>query len=102
MSNSTLTEADIPGSSLAGRDPSSLKVDELKFWLKCRADPAKGLKTKAQLVKRVEEYVRTGKDQNLVDPDINKLYTRRKELLWLPRAKYSLDQTSKTCSLCRL
>lgn len=52
MSNSTLTEADIEGSSLAGRDPSNLKVDELKFWLKCRGDPAKGLKTKAQLVKR--------------------------------------------------
>ena len=48
----TLIEADIPGSSLGGRDPSNLKVDELKFWLKCRGDPAKGLKTKAQLVKR--------------------------------------------------
>ena len=47
-----LTEDDIPGTSLAGRNPSSLKNEELKFWLRCRGDSLKGLKTKAQLVKR--------------------------------------------------
>ena len=47
-----LTEDDIPGASLAGRNPSSLKNEELKFWLLCRGDSLKGLKTKAQLVKR--------------------------------------------------
>ena len=47
-----LTEDDIPGASLAGRNPSSLKNEELKFWLQCRGDSLKGLKTKAQLVKR--------------------------------------------------
>ena len=47
-----LTEDDIPGASLAGRNPSSLKNEELKFWLRCRGDSLKGLKTKAQLVKR--------------------------------------------------
>ena len=47
-----LSESDIPGSSLNGRNPSELKNDELRFWLKCRDDPAKGLHTKAQLVKR--------------------------------------------------
>ena len=46
------TEDDIPGASLAGRNPSSLKNEELKFWLRCRGDSLKGLKTKAQLVKR--------------------------------------------------
>ena len=47
-----LTEEDIPGASLHGRKPSELKNDELKFWLQCRGDRAKGLKTKAELVKR--------------------------------------------------
>ena len=50
--DSLLTEADIPGASLCGRKPSELKNEELKFWLRCRDDPAKGLKTKAELVKR--------------------------------------------------
>lgn len=47
-----LTEDDIPGSSLNGRDPNRLKNSELKFWLKCRGDSCKGLSTKAQLCKR--------------------------------------------------
>ena len=38
-----LTEDDIPGASLAGRNPSSLKNEELKFWLRCRGDSLKGL-----------------------------------------------------------
>lgn len=47
-----LCETDIPGSSLNGRNPSELKDDESRFWLKCCHDSAKGLRTKAQLVKR--------------------------------------------------
>ena len=47
-----LTEGDIPGASLAGRNPSSLKNEELRFWLRCPEDSLKGLKTKALLVKR--------------------------------------------------
>jgi len=47
-----LTEDDVPGASLSGRKPSELKNEELKFWLRCRGDPGKGLKTKAELVKR--------------------------------------------------
>lgn len=47
-----LTENDIPGSSLSGRNPESLKNPELRFWLKCRGDSCKSLTTKAQLVKR--------------------------------------------------
>ena len=46
-----LCEDDIPGSSLAGRNPAELNIDELRFWLKCRNDPAKGVWTKVQLVK---------------------------------------------------
>ena len=36
-----LTEDDIPGASLAGRNPSSLKNEELRFWLRCREDSLK-------------------------------------------------------------
>ena len=46
-----LTENYIPSASLAGRNPSSLKNEELKFWLRCRGDSLKGLQTKACLVK---------------------------------------------------
>ena len=49
--NIELTEEDIPGAALAGKIPSELKMDELRFWLKCRGDSCKGLKTKAQFVK---------------------------------------------------
>ena len=41
-----LTENDISGASLLGRKPEELKFSELKFWLKCRGDAGKGLKTK--------------------------------------------------------
>ena len=43
--NIILTENDIPSASLAGRNPSPLKNEELKFWLRCRSDSLKGLKT---------------------------------------------------------
>ena len=52
-----LKEEDIPGSSLAGRNPAQLKNEELRFWLKCRNDPAKELRTKAQLVKLYETTI---------------------------------------------
>ena len=64
-----LTENDIPGASLLGRKPEELKNSELKFWLKCRGDTEKGLKTKAELVKRVYEFIRSGKDKQITDPD---------------------------------
>lgn len=47
-----LTEDDIPGAYLQDRSPATLKNEELRFWLKWRGDTLKGLKTKAQLVKR--------------------------------------------------
>ena len=45
-----LSESDIPGSSLNGRNPSELKNDELRFWLKRLDDPVKGLRTKAKFL----------------------------------------------------
>ena len=52
MAACALTEDDIPGAALAGRAPATLKNEELRFWLKCRGDSLKGLKTKVALVKR--------------------------------------------------
>ena len=44
MNDINLLETDIPGSaSLEGRNPASLNVDELRFWLRCRGDSLKGL-----------------------------------------------------------
>ena len=50
--NPKLVEADIPGSSLGGRAPANLKVQEHKFCVKCKGEPAKCLKTKGKLAKR--------------------------------------------------
>ena len=44
------TENDVPGASLNGRDPSQLKVLELKRWPQCRAGSPRGLK--ANLIAR--------------------------------------------------
>ena len=52
MAARVLTQDDIPGASLAGREPQALKCEELRIWLRCRGDSLKGLKTKAALVKR--------------------------------------------------
>ena len=49
-----LNENDIPGASLCGRDPSSLKIPELKWWLFCRNASTKG--KKADLVLRYVDY----------------------------------------------
>jgi len=55
-----LTEEDIPGTFLAGRLPSQLKIEELKLWLLCRGDCCKGLKTKTDRIReKVGVYVQT-------------------------------------------
>ena len=41
----------MPGASLNGREPSSLKIPELKCWLQCRRAPTKG--KKADLITRL-------------------------------------------------
>ena len=47
---SCLTEKDIPGASLNGRDPVVLTIPQLKRWLQCRNASTKG--KKADLVAR--------------------------------------------------
>lgn len=39
-----LCEKDVPGAALAGRNPSDLKVVELKRWLMCRGASVRGKK----------------------------------------------------------
>ena len=39
-----LTEADIPGASLDGKNPNELNVSQLKRWLACRGAPLNGKK----------------------------------------------------------
>lgn len=47
-----LSEEDIAVASLEGRNSAELHNDGLRFCLKYRGDKCKGLKTKAQLLKR--------------------------------------------------
>ena len=46
---------DVPGASLGGRTPNSLKIPELKQWLLCRNASTRG--KKADLVLRYVSYV---------------------------------------------
>ena len=46
-----VSEMDVPGASLNGREVSSLKIPELKRWLQCRRAPTMG--KKADLVARL-------------------------------------------------
>ena len=45
-----LTESDIPGASLDGKDPTELNVSQLKRWLSCRGAPLNG--KKPELIQR--------------------------------------------------
>ena len=42
MTMSKLAEDDVPGAALRRRNPSELKVPELKRWLMCRGASVKG------------------------------------------------------------
>ena len=57
VSASRLSEGDIPGASLQGRNPTTLTTDELRFWLKCRSDPAKGNKNKGTVSKKASKLI---------------------------------------------
>jgi len=43
---------DVPGALRDGWKPRKTKNKELRFWFQCRSDAGKGLKMKAELVKR--------------------------------------------------
>ena len=46
-----LTESDIPGASLDGKNPAELNVSQLKRWLTCRGAPVNG--KKPELIQRL-------------------------------------------------
>ena len=50
-----------------GRDPGLLTLPQLKRWLTCRGASRRG--RKADLAQRVSEYMATGLDKKIVDPD---------------------------------
>ncbi len=45
LQSKQLKEEDVPGASLLDRDPSLLKIPELKRWLQCRNASTRGKKT---------------------------------------------------------
>ena len=51
-STATLTEADIPGASFSGKDPSFFKKAKVTFWLKCHGVKIKSGELKATLDKK--------------------------------------------------
>ncbi|XP_022788137.1 uncharacterized protein LOC111328052 [Stylophora pistillata] len=64
----TLSEDDIDGTSLRVNTPSQLTIPALKRWLSCR----KGSKlsgTKRSSVERVQSYINSALDKDLIDPD---------------------------------
>ena len=57
MTQLFLLKMTFPEPRWLGENPSSLKNEELRFWLRCREDSLKGLKTKALLVKRYAQCI---------------------------------------------
>ena len=62
-----LEEEDVPGASLGDRLPEELTVPELKRWLACRGASRTG--HKQQLIERVKDYIQSGMNKHIVDPD---------------------------------
>ena len=62
-----LEEEDVPGASLRDRLFEELTVPELKQWLACRAASRTG--RKQQLIERVKNYLQSGMNKNIVDPN---------------------------------
>ena len=81
-----LTENDIDGAKLS-KDPKASTIQELKWWLQCRDKLIKGLKTKAQLVNRVQEVMNSSENVKIVDPSAHQSYLAAK------RRKIAITET---------
>lgn len=55
MAACALTEDDIPGASLAGREPANLKNEELRFWLKMPWRFIEGFENKGVISEKVRQ-----------------------------------------------
>jgi hypothetical protein len=72
-----LTEDDIPGASLGGKDPKQLTVKQLKHWLSCRGARTSGKKD--ELVARIKNYQKIPELRDkIVDPDPDNVFTKSK------------------------
>lgn len=77
--NTVLSEDDIPGAKLAHDTPKQCSIPQLKHWLACRGISCSHLRTKAELVLRVQDTIDFGNQPAIIDPTQEKIYTRRKE-----------------------
>lgn len=85
-----LAESDILGASLGEKQPEDLNKDALKRWLVCCGAAVFG--TKPQLVEQVKDYIATGLDSKLVDPDNGvSLQAKRGRLNLVPDGKENLS-----------
>ncbi|XP_077867733.1 uncharacterized protein LOC144357058, partial [Saccoglossus kowalevskii] len=93
--DSDLSENDIPGASLNGRNPARLCNDELRFWLLCCGDRPKQNMTKAELIARVNHFIVNKLDKKIVDPDPNNVYTKQK----IGQTEYLSTSTSTSAAV---
>jgi len=74
-----VTEADIPGAKLPHDAPKQCSIPQLKHWLACRGISSKHLKTKAEVVVRVQKVLDSPIQPAIIDPTEDKVYTQRKQ-----------------------
>ena len=66
---------------MKGKNPKSLTIPELKWWLQCHSVPLKGLKTKAQFVHTVQKVLESPDTcrYKIIDPSTDKSYLSAKK-----------------------
>jgi hypothetical protein len=74
------SEDDIPGAKLPHANPKQCSIPQLKHWLACRGISSTRLKTKAEVVVRVQGVIDSKSENTIIDPTYKeKIYTRRKQ-----------------------
>lgn len=76
--STVLCEDDIPGAKLPHETPRQCSIPQLRHWLACRGITSARLKTKAELVIKVQEVIESEVIYTIVDPTEDKTYIRRK------------------------
>ena len=82
-----LSEDDILGSSLSGRKPEELKNQELLFWLKCRGDNGKGLKS--TVARKCHNTIQIRKHISISTTHFRTCNTTQ----WLPKTHFNVHNT---------
>ena len=68
---------DVHGAALGDQVPEQLKMDGLKRWLHCRGATVSG--NKAELVRKIHNYISSGKADKIIDPNNGINLQRKKE-----------------------